>query len=118
MAVDPNRRRLLCLYLDDNLNAWSFVSTLARANAIGYSAPVGPAPTLRANSRIPLRPRRIHAISTDLTGPDQRITVVIPSNTHPLWTGVSQGFTVPGLGDFIVTGRSGEDRSRGAQPAP
>lgn len=118
MAVDPNKRRFLCAYTSDAGENYAFVSNLGRVNAIGYDAPVAGAPTVRSNSRIPLKPRRVHAISTDLAGPDQRISVVIPSVAHDLWTGVANGFTVAGLGDFLVTGRSGEDRSRGAQPAP
>lgn len=113
MPVDPNRRKVLAAYLSDDGLPYSVVTTLNHANAAGMAGP-GNAPPLPRT----YRPRVVYGLSTDLTGPDQKAKLVIPDPGHPLWTGAANGFTINGLGDFIVTGRSGEKRSRGAIPLP
>lgn len=108
MPVDPNRRKVLIQYLSDDGNSYSLLTTVNHANAVGATGPNG-APSLPRN----YKPRVVYGISTNLAGPDQKCRVVCPDPGSALWL-TAQGFTVPGLGDFFITGRSGEKRSRGA----
>lgn len=108
MPVDPNRRKIVIAYESDDGQEYGVLTTLNHANAAGAVPATDVTPTYRKR----WVPRHVNLLSTDLTGPDQKARLVIPTPTHPLWTGAAAGVTIEGLGDFVVTGRTGERRSR------
>lgn len=109
MPVDPNRKRVSVNYLSDDGNTYALVTTQNHASAAGMS---GSAPGT------PSYPKRSKPRHANLVSPDglQKAKLVLSSPAG--FTGlIGATISISGLGDFVVTGTSGERESRGAPAA-
>lgn len=106
MAVDPNKKKVQMVYNSDNGGSYAVLTTQAHATAAGASGTSSDPPYPRH-----WRPRCVHGIAADGI---QKAKLVIPAAADDLFLSGSGSFTIAGVGDFTVTGATGERRSRQA----
>jgi hypothetical protein len=104
MAVDPEKRIFSCDYHSDDGTHYIIG---VKGNHAAANGAVNPTSDRQFPKR--WKPRCVHGV--DATGL-QKVTLVIPNPSNPLWTTNITSFTVPELGDFLKTGSTGERRSR------
>jgi len=109
VPTDPNKQRVAIRYTAEDGNTYRVITSRNHAAAIGATGALAADPPLPTK----WKPRVVYGLQV-AAGRDKKLALVAPLESHALWLGTANTFTVAPYGTFTVTGRSGETRTQGA----